>query len=74
MSRGKNGNPKITMDNHLYNLMIQAVEEQKSLWRIKKHYVDESSAEEEKVFWKQLIQEKENHVKDLIGLIKRSMT
>ncbi len=47
------------MDNHLYNLMIQAVQEQKSLWRIKKFYTEESSSEEEKVFWKRMIEDKE---------------
>jgi hypothetical protein len=61
------------MDNHLYNLMIQAVQEQKSLWRIKKFYMEESSSEEEKVFWKRTMEDKENHVKDLLDLVKKCL-
>lgn len=61
------------MDNHLYNLMIQAVQEQKSLWRIKKFYMEESSSEEEKVFWKRTMEDKENHVKDLLDLVKKGL-
>lgn len=62
------------MDNHLYNLMTQMTTEQKSLWRIKKHYLDETNSEEEKVFWKNLINDKENHIKEIKELIKSILT
>lgn len=58
------------MDNNLYNLMTQMTTEQKSLWRIKKHYLEEASSEEERVFWKNLANDKENHIKELKELIK----
>lgn len=61
------------MDNHIYNLMTQMTTEQRSLWRIKKHYLDESSSEEERVFWKNLINDKENHIKELKELIKPTL-
>lgn len=58
------------MENHIYNLMTQMTIEQKSLWRIKKYYLEETNSEEEKVFWKNLIQDKENHIKEIKELIK----
>jgi len=58
------------MDNNLYNLMTQMTIEQRGLWRIKKHYLEESSSEEERVFWKNLITDKENHIKELKELTK----
>jgi len=62
------------MDNHIYNLMTQMTIEQKSLWRIKKNYLEECSSEEERVFWKNLVADKENHIKDLKELIKGALT
>ncbi len=59
------------MDNHLYNLMSQLTIEQRSLWRIQNHYISESSTEEERVFWKNLVSEKENYIKELKELIKK---
>lgn len=53
--------------------MTQMTTEQKSLWRIKKHYLDETSSEEEKVFWKNLINDKENHIKELKELLKKTL-
>ena len=61
------------MDNHIYNLMTQMTTEQKSLWRIKKHYLEETSSEEERVFWKNLANDKENHIKELKELVKKAL-
>ena len=54
--------------------MTQMTIEQKSLWRIKKNYLEECSSEEERVFWKNLVADKENHIKDLKELIKGALT
>jgi hypothetical protein len=62
------------MDNNLYNLMTQMTIEQRSLWRVKKHYLEECSSEEERVFWKNLITDKENHIKEMKELIKGVLT
>ena len=59
------------MDNYLYNLMNQLTTEQRSLWRIQNHYINESSTEEERIFWKNLVSEKENYIKELKELIKK---
>lgn len=53
--------------------MTQLTQEAKSLWRIEKHYMNESESEEERVFWKNLIQDKQNHIRDLKELIKKDM-
>ena len=59
------------LDNHLYNLMIQLVEEHKASWRIKKHYKKDSrSCKKCQAFWKKLEKDKEAHVKELKALIK----
>lgn len=62
------------MDNNLYNLMTQMTIEQRGVWRIKKHYLEEGSSEEERVFWKNLVNDKENHIKELKELIKLALT
>lgn len=61
-------------DNNLYNLMLQAVEEHKSLWRIKDDYMkDAASSAEAKAYWEKMISEKENHIKELTALIKKEL-
>lgn len=60
-------------NNHLYNLMTQLTQEMKSLWRIEKHYLGESESEEEKVFWRNMKTDKENHVKELKELLKKTL-
>ncbi len=61
-------------ENHIYNLMKQLVQENKSLWRIKKHYMDESKGCEEcQSFWKKMEADKEAYVKEMEELIKKHM-
>jgi hypothetical protein len=60
-------------NNHLYNLMTQLTQEMKSLWRIEKHYLEECEAEEEKVFWRNMKEDKENHIKELKELVKKTL-
>ncbi|NQV11847.1 hypothetical protein HQ524_00635 [Candidatus Uhrbacteria bacterium] len=58
------------MDNHLYNLMIQMVQEAKSLKRIESNYLDEADCDDCKAFWGKMKADKEEHVADLEKLIK----
>lgn len=52
--------------------MLQLVQENKTLWRIKKNYLkDVGNAKEIKAFWTKLAKEKETHVKELTALIKK---
>lgn len=54
--------------------MIQAVEEHKSLWRMKSDYLrDAESSPEAKAYWEKNIPEKEQHINDLLGLIKKEL-
>jgi|GEM_PF-346316 len=46
-------------DNNVYNLMMQSVQEHKSLWRILNDYRDDAEGDEElAAFWEQLATEK----------------
>ena len=59
-------------DNHVYNLMMQMVQEHKSLWRIKNHYLgDAGDCSDCKEFWEMMIKDKEQHINDLLELIKK---
>ena len=55
--------------------MIQLVQENKSLWRIKNEYLkDAEGCNSECIeYWKALATEKEKHVNDLMALIKKNM-
>lgn len=59
--------------NHIHNLMTQLVEEQKSLWRIHHHYIEEAGSDDERAFWKTMTQDKESHIVTLKELIKNSL-
>jgi uncharacterized FlgJ-related protein len=59
--------------NNVYNLMHQLTQESKSLWRITNNYQNESLSEEEKAFWTKLATEKEAHIIELKGLIKKAL-
>jgi hypothetical protein len=62
------------LDNHLYNLLLQLTEENKSLWRIKDEYLNDSKGCSEcEKFWKKMEQEKEQHVKELAEMVKKHM-
>ncbi len=56
--------------NHVYNLMMQAVKENKSLWQIKKYYQDEDgNCDECTALWKKMAEQKEQNVAELERLI-----
>lgn len=62
------------MDNHVYNLMLQLVQENKSLWRVKNEYKkDANGCEECKKFWQKMEKDKENHVLELTALLKNHL-
>jgi hypothetical protein len=59
------------LDNHLYNLMIQLVQENKSLWRIRNKYLkDAEDCADCQKFWEKMMEDKQDHVNELLGLIK----
>jgi len=59
------------LDNHIYNLMAQMVQENKSLWRIKDKYLADSiNCPECQMFFKSLAQKKEDTITELYMLIK----
>lgn len=62
------------MDNHLYNLMLQAVQENKSLWRIQHKYLEDAGHCQRCIdFWKKMEEDKKAHVAELTELIKKHL-
>jgi len=62
------------LENNLYNLMAQIVEEHKSLYRIKNMYIaDAKKCKECQQFWKRMIDDKECHIQDLLCLIQNHL-
>jgi len=59
------------LQNHIYNLMAQMVEENKSLWRIKNKYLaDSTDCSECQLFFTKLAEKKEATINELLMLIK----
>jgi len=64
----------LMLKNHEYNLLLQLAQEHKSLWRIKNEYLkDAGGCEECKKFWEKMEKDKEDHIKELTGLIKKHL-
>ena len=64
----------LMLDNHAYNLMMQLIEEHKSLWRIKNDYKNDSSGCEEcQEVWDKLQSSKEGYIKELEDLVKKHL-
>ena len=62
------------LDNHIYNLMLQMTEENKSLWRMKNNYAnDAGDCTDCKTFWEKMEKDKEDHIEELLGLIKKHL-
>jgi len=60
------------LDNNTYNLMSQLTEENQSLWRFKNDYIsDAAHCQECKEFWEKMVKDKEEHIKELVRLIKK---
>lgn len=58
------------MNNHDFNIINQLVEEQKSLWRIENHYIDEARNDEEREAWKKLHEQKKAITEQLQEMTK----
>jgi hypothetical protein len=59
------------LENHTYDLLEQAVEESKSLWRIRYKYKKDAEQCTRCIdFWDMLEKDKEDHIKELQALIK----
>lgn len=59
------------MENHVYNLIIQLAQENKSLWKIRKYYAEDAGdCGECKEFWAKMLKDKEAHVRELMQLLK----
>jgi hypothetical protein len=61
------------LDNELYNLMAQIVEENKSLWRIEHMYLKDSQEEDHTAFWDRMKKDKAEHIAELKELIKNHL-
>lgn len=59
------------MDNHLYNLFSQLVQDRRSIYRINKFYFkDAKNCKKCKEFWRKLVAEKEKIATEVLELIK----
>jgi hypothetical protein len=61
------------LENHVYNLMMQLVQENKSLWRINEHYMNDSDCDSCREFWENLAAQKSENIRDLEMLISEHM-
>ncbi len=60
--------------DHAYHLMMQLVEENKSLWRIERDYaVHDSNCEECYALWEKMKSEKAENIKTLEALVKKHL-
>jgi hypothetical protein len=58
------------MDNHMYNLMMQMVDEHQSLYRIKNMYKkDAQNCKQCQAMWERLEKEKEDHIKQMQSIL-----
>ncbi len=63
----------ITMNNHEFNIMNQLIQEQKSLWRIEKHYIEEAKNKDEVKFWKKMKTQKTKNIAELSVMAKKAL-
>lgn len=62
------------LNNHVYNLLSQATQEHRSLWRIKDSYKkDAEECAECTAFWAKMEKDKEDHVAELEAMIKKHL-
>lgn len=59
------------MENHLYNLYSQLVQDRRSIYRIRKYYLKDSrGCKKCQDFWKKLLREKETNCSAILALLK----
>jgi len=61
------------MNNHDFNIINQLVQEQKSLWRIENHYINEARDEEEKALWEKMKESKKKYIAELKEMAKKCL-
>ncbi len=62
------------LDNHIYNLINQLTQENKSLWRIRDIYKkDSSDCPVCQAFWAKMEADKESFVNELAEMVKSHM-
>lgn len=61
------------INNHVYNLMIQIVQESKTLDRIDAFVADAGDCGECKAFWEKMRIDKEGHVRELEDMIRKHL-
>jgi len=62
------------LDNHLYNLMMQAVDEHKSIYRIKNMYKEDAkNCKQCQALWEQLEKDKEAHIQQIQNILMNHM-
>jgi hypothetical protein len=57
------------LENHIYNLMMQMVQESQSLWRIQEMYGQDSDCDHCRAFWQGLEEQKKETIRELQRLI-----
>ncbi len=57
------------MNNNTFNILNQLVQEQKSLWRIEHHYIQESQTDEERLVFEELKKQKQEIIEKLSLLV-----
>jgi len=58
--------------NNLFNLMNQAVQESKSVWRIHNQYMQEAVGNDDlMILWKKMEKQKEESIIEMQNLIKK---
>jgi hypothetical protein len=58
--------------NNVFNLMNQAIQESKSIWRIKNQYMQEAVGNDDLMnLWKKMEKQKEESITEMQTLIKK---
>jgi len=61
------------MENTKFNIVNQLVQEQKSLWRIENHYINEATDKDELKFWKKMKTQKTKAIAELSAMAKKCL-
>jgi len=61
------------MENTKFNIVNQLVQEQKSLWRIENHYINEATDKDELKFWKKMKTQKTKAIAELSSMAKKCL-
>jgi len=60
------------LNNHIYNLFNQMIQEHKSIWRIEKFYLkDAKNCRKCQSFWNKIFEEKGKMIEEIFSLINQ---